>query len=719
MDTPIFPESQILTSADLSRIICNSKNSRRFCFILGSGASVESKIPSGNTLEMDWMDCLMGVSDDKETKAMDPKRTAHFAEKLHAEKKLQHPFSAIVQEWESAKAEGRSMSSKYYFDIYLLRFHPDFREGYRYLERIMDTCKPSLGYHPLALILTAGNQDIGSEKLNRHNLVITTNFDSLVEDSLFLYTDHRPLVISHESLAKFIDPDIQRPIVAKVHRGLMYDPLNSPAATDELKPEWKETLDYAFKTYTPIVVGYGGGDGSLMKALQEATFRNGIYWCYRNASGLPDEKIQSFVKEQNGCLVGIEGFDALMLELGRDLYGTIFSHSETAATLQSRNNRLLDLYENQWKEMQDNKHMEQILNPINKAEEDSMKKRQEEKTLTDWDYIKQGNACFPGKEYRRAIELYDEAIRVNPKNAIAYGNRALAHLYLTEYNEAIEDNNIAVNLDPKYAGAFRNRGNAYTELGQHQQALKDYIKAIELDPNDAIAYNNRGISHAKLGQYEQAIQDYDKAIELNPNYAIAYNNRGISHAKLGQYEQAIQDYDKAIELNPNYATAYNNRGSSYDDLKQYEQAIQDYSKAVELNPKYASAYYNRGISHRKQNQYEQAIQDYNKAIELDPNNSDVFNNRAFSYAHIKEFDKAISDVEKAHSLEPNIPTYIHTYGFIYLQQENWEKAIAYFTKALSFDDKLKEAYEDRAKAYRAIGENEKAEADEAKARELA
>ncbi len=684
MDTPIFPESQILTSADLSRIICNSKNSRRFCFILGSGASVESKIPSGNTLEMDWMDCLMGVSDDKETKAMDPKRTAHFAKKLHAEKKLQHSFSAIVQEWKIAKAEGRSMSSKCYFDIYLLRFHPDFREGYRYLEKIMDNCKPSLGYHPLALILTAGNQPIGSEKLNRHNLVITTNFDSLVEDSLFLYTDHRPLVISHESLAKFIDPDIQRPIVAKVHRGLMYDPMNSPAATDELKPEWKETLDYAFKTYTPIVVGYGGGDRSLMKALQDATFRNGIYWCYRNASGLPDEKIQSFVKEKNGCLVGIEGFDALMLELGRDLYGTSFSHSETAATLQSRNNRLLDLYENQWKEMQENKHMEQILNPINKAEEDSMKKRQEEKTLTDWDYIKQGNACFPGKEYRRAIELYDEAIRVNPKNAIAYGNRALAHSYLTEYAEAIEDNNIAVSLDPKYAGAFRNRGDTYAELGNHQQALKDYIKAIELDPNDSGAYINRGISFAKLDLHDQAIHDYDKVIELNPNHYAAYYNRGISYDRLGQYEQAIQDYSKALDLNPRCTTAY----------------------------------FNRGISHRKSKHYKQAILDYNQVIESDPNDASAYNNRAFSYAHINEFNKAVADVEKALSLKPDDPYYLHTFGFIYLQQENWDKAIAYFTKALSFDDKLKEAYEDRSRAYRAIGEIEKAEADEAKAREL-
>ena len=55
----------------------------------------------------------------------------------------------------------------------------------------------------------------------RNNLVITTNFDSLVEDALFMYTSSKPLVINHELLADYAgDPNISRPIIAKVHRGI-------------------------------------------------------------------------------------------------------------------------------------------------------------------------------------------------------------------------------------------------------------------------------------------------------------------------------------------------------------------------------------------------------------------------------------------------------------------------------------------------------------------
>ena len=202
----------------------------------------------------------MGKLEDRGTPTMDEDETRRLANELHAEEEIKHEFDEIEKAWQSAKEEKRPISSEYYFDIYKLRFHANPRKGYSYLEKIMERCDPSLGYHTLAKLLTENNQ---------HNLVITTNFDSLVEDALFLYTDKKPLVVSHESLVDYMDANIQRPIVAKVHRGLMYDPFNSPETTNELKPEWRKALTYALNVYTPIVIGYAGGDHSLMSFLED------------------------------------------------------------------------------------------------------------------------------------------------------------------------------------------------------------------------------------------------------------------------------------------------------------------------------------------------------------------------------------------------------------------------------------------------------------------
>jgi len=643
-----FPESRILTSSDLIEILYNGRKTRHFCFILGSGASVESGIPSGNTLEMEWMNCLMGLSNDRGTRARRPDRTEHFADELLNEKKISHSFKEIVTEWEQARAEKRSMSSDYYFDVYRLRFHPDVREGYRYLEKIMDPCKPSLGYHPLALMLTEGNQN---------NLVITTNFDSLVEDSLFLYTDKKPLVVSHESLANFIDPDVQRPIVAKVHRGLMYGPFNSPDTTDDLKPEWKETLDYAFKTYTPIVIGYGGGDGSLMKALQEASFRNGIYWCFREASGLPDPKIQDFVEKQNGCLVSIDGFDALMMEMGRELFGQRIAPSETRHYLQSQSDLRMRTYTEQWNKLDKQPHMEAVLEPLNQAEEEAREKRAEENALTYWDY------------FDRAYKAAEEG----------------------RHEDAIRDYTLCINLDPSNPAAYNNRGNSFADLGQHELAFQDYDKAIELTPNNAIVYNNRGNRFSDLGQHELAFQDYDKAIELNPYYTDVYINRGNRFADLGQNERAMQDYDKAIELNPSYALAYYNRGKHYADLRQHERAIQDYDKAIELDPYHANAYNNRSNAYLALKQYDKATDDCNVSLRLQPIYPECYHTLASIYLDLQQYQTAVDYFTTA------IKQFIETHGN---------------------KDNLATTYRDRAKAYRAIGETALAEADEAKAAEL-
>lgn len=236
----------------IKAIIEGQKNGERFCFILGAGASASSGIPTGAELEYRWME------DMDSSPGMVEVRIAAKA----LQERLDHTFEEIEKVWKDAKSKKQtSLPSEYYFDIYTLRFHPNHRNGYHYLENLMEQAKPSFGYHSLSLLLT----DSGGS-----NLVITTNFDSLVEDSLFLYTDKKPLVINHELLAEFAgDLNIKRPVVAKIHRGLFFDPLNRTEETKKLHGRWKEVLEKVFQNYTPIVIGYGGGDSSLMGVLEE------------------------------------------------------------------------------------------------------------------------------------------------------------------------------------------------------------------------------------------------------------------------------------------------------------------------------------------------------------------------------------------------------------------------------------------------------------------
>ena len=650
-----FPADRVLSTRQLVGAMRRSvANGQRFCFILGSGISAESGIPTGQTLATRWMACLMGEQPDLDGTPPYPNlaEVEETAAKLRAVEKLQYDFEKIKALWAEYRGKpGWEMPSEYYFDLFKIRFSPWQQDGFYYLEQQMEGKEPSFGYHPLALMLAGG-----------HSLAITTNFDSLLEDALYLYTDSKPLVINHEVLADYISrQQLSRPIIAKVHRGLFFDPLNSTEDTSGLRGQWQGELRAAFHTYTPIVIGYGGGDHSLMDFLRQPDTRmpRGLYWCYWEREDLPKNPIRQMVEDKGGCFVSIAGFDALMLAIGNALYPDKILAHKTAEYLQARTDLRIQQYEKTLKNAKETAHTQSgaenadfqaQVQALDQREQEGEARRESQGQLTPWDHIRRGNRHYHAREYADAVADYIRAIALGSNIAVAYNNRGAANNDLGKYTEAIADYTQAIALDPKYAAAYNNRGIAYRNLGKYAEAIADYTQAIALDPKYTAAYNNRGYAYANLGKYAEAIADCTQAIALDPKYAAAYNNRGIAYRNLGKYAEAIADYTQAIALDPKYAVAYNNRGYAYDDLGKYAEAIADYTQAIALDPKYAVAYNNRGVAHNYLKQYSAAVEDFTKAIELAPTTAAYYINRAEVYRALGQEDNAEADEERAKKL---------------------------------------------------------------------
>jgi tetratricopeptide (TPR) repeat protein len=109
----------------------------------------------------------------------------------------------------------------------------------------------------------------------------------------------------------------------------------------------------------------------------------------------------------------------------------------------------------------------------------------------------------------------------------AYYNRAIEYRNKGEIDRAIADYDEAIRLDPKDANAYTNRGRAYFAKGNNDRAIAEYDEAIRLDPKNKIAYNNRGSAYEAKGDNDRAIADYNVAIRLDPKYAFAYTTGAI------------------------------------------------------------------------------------------------------------------------------------------------------------------------------------------------
>jgi tetratricopeptide (TPR) repeat protein len=105
-----------------------------------------------------------------------------------------------------------------------------------------------------------------------------------------------------------------------------------------------------------------------------------------------------------------------------------------------------------------------------------------------------------------------------------------------------------IRLNPRSAAAWNNRAVTRVRLGDLPGAIRDYNRAVQLAPTDPELYFNRGNALVGAGLYPDAIRDYDMAVQLNAAYARAVFNRGTAYALAGQADAARRDWEAAIAL---------------------------------------------------------------------------------------------------------------------------------------------------------------------------
>lgn len=76
-------------------------------------------------------------------------------------------------------------------------------------------------------------------------------------------------------------------------------------------------------------------------------------------------------------------------------------------------------------------------------------------------FIQQGIVQLDLSNWETAIDLFNQALKVNPHSIYAYANRANAYSNLGDYERALDDLNQAIELAPDMFGLYFNRGNTY------------------------------------------------------------------------------------------------------------------------------------------------------------------------------------------------------------------------------------------------------------------
>lgn len=164
----------------------------------------------------------------------------------------------------------------------------------------------------------------------------------------------------------------------------------------------------------------------------------------------------------------------------------------------------------------------------------------------------------------KALADFDEAIRLDPKSARAYCDRAaLEDEVLRQADKALADYNEAIRLAPEFHRAYFNRGVHFFVRHDYEHAIVDFNRAVQLMPNDGGAYVYCALAYSKLHNRAQAITEAAAAIKLKPTEpplfrATDLDLRSRAYRILGQKELALRDLREAVHQTPERSVANDN-----------------------------------------------------------------------------------------------------------------------------------------------------------------
>lgn len=285
---------KLRTVTDLIRHIKTKEESSpaNYSIFLGAGASVTSGIRTAGQLTDEW--AIELYERFKREKSSDPSLAKSYFER-------EHPS------WYNSDNAYSSLFEKK-FDL------PTQRR--RFVEQEVDSKLPSIGYSYLVSLVDD----------NYFNTIFTTNFDDLINEAFYVFSNKRPIVCAHDSSIRSVSITSKRPKIVKLHGDYLFDDIKSTLReTESLEQNTKEKFVEFCKEYGLIVVGYSGCDRSIMDVLeflvkQENYLKNGIYWCLRPGDEVC-HNLRNLIWKDKVYPVLIDGFDELFAEIHEQTIG--------------------------------------------------------------------------------------------------------------------------------------------------------------------------------------------------------------------------------------------------------------------------------------------------------------------------------------------------------------------------------------------------------------
>jgi len=150
------------------------------------------------------------------------------------------------------------------------------------------------------------------------------------------------------------------------------------------------------------------------------------------------------------------------------------------------------------------------------------------------------NLLPPEEGIRKALEAANQALAIDPKNAMAYSSLGwIAMTYNDELAVAARHYQRAMELEPTNLSIIRNSANLIMRLGRLNEAITLGEFASVRDPVNPVGYLNLSNSYIRAERLDEGIKSARTALWLSPGIGGAHYRLGEAFLRKGLPEQAL------------------------------------------------------------------------------------------------------------------------------------------------------------------------------------
>lgn len=344
-----------------------------------------------------------------------------------------------------------------------------------------------------------------------------------------------------------------------------------------------------------------------------------------------------------------------------------------------------------------------------------------------------GRELVQAKNYTGAMAELKEALRLDPRHALAFYYVGVAQFQLKEYvvaNAAFE-RALQLNVLISHHNVYRWIGDCQKALNDYDRALSAYRESVRVKPDYAEGFNQMGLIFYLKKDFPNAGLFFEQAARLDPTTPIYRKNVGMAHIGAGKKDEAMKVYNALVRVDAKLArelldsitkpaTAASttprtpaqlqlDEGYKFYDAKDYAKALASFQEALRLDPASGEAAHRIGMCRNQLKQYPEAIAAFENAVKL------KYAYPHFSYDWIgdthytlKQYDKAVVAFTEARRLKPDYEQAVQKLGNSHYRLKQYSEALAAYQSAIKLKPDNAVLHASAGDAYSALAQHDKA-----------